>query len=147
MRLSLGLSLCHDSVSPTAQPTSVLSLPQMSIAGQLLTESCPMTPSQSPLPRAVFQLGQVGFPAPKLPSYFCTLCLSYTMSGLTQVLCFVHFPNAQGLAQSPSVVGTQQVKAGDMSGCVPIQWEESRGFQRPLNFFLSFFFFLEAVIL
>ena len=39
---------------------------------------------------------------------------------------------------------TQQVKAGDMSGCVTTQWEEPWGFQRPLSFFLIL---LEAVIL
>lgn len=139
------VSLSHDSVSPSAQPTSVLSLP-----GQFLTECYLMIPSQSLLPKlpglGSIPLGQVAFPAPKLPSYFVLCTHLNTVSGLIQVLCFAHFPNTECLAPSLSIVGTQQVKAGDMSGCVTAQWEELWGFQRPLSFFLICLL-LEAVIL
>ena len=86
------VSPSHDSVSPSAQPTSVLSLP-----GQFLTECYLMIPSQRLLPKlpglGSIPLGQVAFPAPKLPSYFVLCTHLNTVSGLIQVLCFAHFPN------------------------------------------------------
>ena len=87
------VSLSHDSIFPSAQPTYVLSLP-----GQFLTECCLMIPSQILLPKLPslrsIPLGQVAIPASTLPSYFLLRTHLDTVSGLIQVLCFVHFPNA-----------------------------------------------------